>query len=282
MTEFFTNPIYLNALIGVLLVALPCAICGCFLHIQNNSLFGETIAHGCLPGVYFGFLFSESRHVLWLTLGAALTGIASSLIVTFVLQRTRLKRDAALAAVLGGMYGVGIALLSWIQSAELPNQNGLESVFLGNAAALTASDLKVIGTLGVLALGFIALRYRSLVASSFDRSHALISGHRPHVQQLLLYALVSICVSIGIQSVGALLVAALIIVPAAIARMFTHSLLTMMAMAAIFSSIAGWLGTSASAMLPNLPTGPCVVLALTGLFMVVALVKVLNSKMRLL
>jgi len=96
----------------------------------------------------------------------------------------------------------------------------------------------------------------------------------------LLYALVSICVSIGIQSVGALLVAALIIVPAAIARMFTHSLLNMIAMAAVFSGTAGWVGTSASAMLPNLPTGPCVVLALTGLFIVVALVKVLNSQMR--
>ena len=282
MNEFFTNPIYTNALIGVMLVALPCAICGCFLQVQNNSLFGETIAHGCLPGVYFGFLFSESRHLLWLTLGAAVTGIASSLIVTFLLQCTRLKRDAALAAVLGGMYGLGIALLSWIQSTELPRQNGLESVFLGNAAALTASDLKVTGTLGVMALVFIALRYRSLVASSFDRTHALISGQRPHVQQLLLYALVSVCVSIGIQSVGALLVAALIIVPAAIARMFTHSLLTMMAMAAVFTGTASWLGTSASAMLPNMPAGPCVVLSLTGLFIVGSLVKKLNSKMRLL
>lgn len=281
MGEFLANPIYTNALIGVLLVAIPCAACGCFLQVQNNSLFGETIAHGCLPGVYLGFLFSESRHVLWLTLGAAATGIASSLLVTFVLQRTRLQRDAALASVLGGMYGLGITLLSWIQSSALPNQNGLESVFLGNAAAMTTSDLKVIGVLGLLALGFIVLRYRSLVASSFDHSHALISGHRPYVQQQLLYVIVSVCVSIGIQSVGALLVAALIIIPAATARLLTHSLLAMMTMAAGISGTAAWLGTSASAMLPNLPTGPCVVLSLAGMFSVVSLMKVLNSKLAL-
>ena len=82
MTTLLADPIFVTALVGVLLVAIPCSACGCFLHIQNNSLFGETIAHGCLPGVYFAFLCQGSRHVLWLTMGAAASGVLSSLLVS--------------------------------------------------------------------------------------------------------------------------------------------------------------------------------------------------------
>ena len=265
MTTLLADPIFVTALVGVLLVAIPCSACGCFLHIQNNSLFGETIAHGCLPGVYFAFLCEGSRHVLWLTIGAAASGVLSSLLVSWFMTRTRMKRDAALASVLSGMYGVGIVALSWIQSQGLPNQNGLESLFFGNAASISTEDIQVIACMCATILGLLLVGGKRMITSSFDWNFSRTLGFKPQRQRMLLHALVAMSVAIGIQSVGALLVAALLIVPPAAARLVTHSLGRMTCISALVSVLAAFFGTLASASLPNMPTGPSVVLSLTAL-----------------
>lgn len=264
--SFLLNPVFLLVLLGVALVTTSASAIGCFLYVQRNALLGETLAHGCLPGIYCAFLIGGTRNLLWLTLGATLSGLVSSLLVDLIVSKTRVSRDAGMAVVLSSMFGLGVVLLSFIQQAGLPNQNGLEDLFFGNAAAMSQNDVITIATLSAFVWMTLFVFFRKIQLVLFDPDFAEIQGVSPTVFRALISTLAAVSVAIGIQTAGAILMAALLIAPAATARLWTDRLAPMVLLSIVFGLIGGGLGTLCSYAAPKMPTGPWVVVCMTGLF----------------
>ena len=190
MTLFF-DPVFLVVLFGVVMVTIASSAVGCLLYVQRNSLLGETMAHGCLPGIYAAFLLGGTRNLGWLAIGATVSGLISSLLVDAIVARTRIHHDAAMAIVLSWMFGTGVVLLSFIQQANLPNQNGLEDLFFGNAAAMNWGDVKIIVSVSALVGVLMAFNFRRLTVYLFDSEYAQMQGVQITWVRALLSSLVA-------------------------------------------------------------------------------------------
>lgn len=271
--EIFTNPVLLNVLIGVVLISISTAAVGCLLYVQKNALLGETLAHGCLPGIYCVFIFIATRNLLWLSIGAAVSGLISSFLVDFIVAKSRLSRDGAMAVVLSSMFGLGIVLLSFIQQNNYPNQNGLEDLFFGNAAAMSRRDIGIIGLISVGIWFLLITNYRKLLLTLFDSDFANFQGIRPRFYSAIISTLAAVSVAIGMQTTGAVLIAALIITPAASARIWCSRLIDMILLAIVFATIGGTAGTLCSYAAPQMPTGPWVVVCMAVIFFLSTLAK---------
>lgn len=264
----FADPVFLVVLIGVVMVTLAASVVGCLLYVQRNSLLGETMAHGCLPGIYVAFLLGGTRNLGWLALGATLSGLVSSLLVDAIVARTRIHHDAAMAIVLSWMFGTGVVLLSFIQQANLSNQNGLEDLFFGNAAAMSWDDVRIIAAVSAVVGVLVVVNFRRIKVYLFDAEYAQMQGVKITWVRALLSSLVAMSVAIGIQTAGAILMASLLVAPAATARQWTSRLLPMVFVALVVGVLGGTMGTVLSCASPNMPTGPWVVISMTLLFAV--------------
>lgn len=262
----FSDPVFLVVLFGVVMVTMAASAVGCLLYVQRNSLLGETMAHGCLPGVYAAFLLGGTRNLGWLALGATLSGLVSSLLVDVIVARTRIHHDAAMAIVLSWMFGTGVVLLSFIQQANLSNQNGLEDLFFGNAAAMSWDEVTIISSVSAVVGVLMAVNFRRLTVYLFDSEYAQMQGVQLTWVRALLSSLVAMSVAIGIQTAGAILMASLLVAPAATARQWTNRLLPMIFVALVIGVLGGTMGTLLSCASPKMPTGPWVVVSMTLLF----------------
>ena len=262
----FSDPVFLVVLIGVVMVTVASSAVGCLLYVQRNALLGETMAHGCLPGIYAAFLLGGTRNLGWLALGATLSGLVSSLLVDAIVARTRIHHDAAMAIVLSWMFGTGVVLLSFIQQANLSNQNGLEDLFFGNAAAMSWNDVMIITGVSAVVGVLVGVNFRRIKIYLFDAEYARMQGVKITWVRALLSSLVAMSVAIGIQTAGAILMASLLVAPAATARQWTSRLLPMVCVALAVGVLGGTIGTVLSCASPNMPTGPWVVISMTLLF----------------
>ena len=253
-----------------------CAIAGfvgSFTFLRKRSLSGDVVAHSVLPGICLAFILSGEKNNLVLMLGALITGLLSLGMMEWISRRNIARPDTALSLMLSGFFGLGIVLLTFIQHNGNAAQAGLDRFIFGKAAAISSADVSLIQftTLGILAV--IIVFKRGLYAISFDEEFARSSGF----PILVLRAVLSVCtvwvVTIGIQAVGAVLMAALLITPALAARFWTQSLNAMLALSAIFGALAGYAGSFVSFSAPQMPTGPWIVVTATciaGISMVLA------------
>ena len=262
----FSDPVFLVVLIGVVMVTIAASAVGCLLYVQRNTLLGETMAHGCLPGIYAAFLLGGTRNLGWLALGATLSGLVSSLLVDAIVARTRIHHDAAMAIVLSWMFGTGVVLLSFIQQANLSNQNGLEDLFFGNAAAMSWDDVMIISAVSAVVGVLMVVNFRRIKVYLFDAEYTQMQGVKITWVRALLSSLVAVSVAIGIQTAGAILMASLLVAPAATARQWTSRLLPMVCVALAVGVLGGTMGTVLSCASPNMPTGPWVVISMALLF----------------
>ena len=263
--ELFTHPVARVVVLGVVLIAAASALIGCFLFLRKTSLVGDAIAHASLPGVCAAFVVFESRHPAILLLGAMVSGWLSMQLINTILRRTKLKADVAIGIALSWLFGIGIVMLTAIQQSALPNQNGLDHFLFGNAAGMQWREVLTFGAFAVVLITFVFLLYRPWKLMLFDRAHAEAIGLPVRWLEAALSLLTVLAVAIGIQTVGVVLMAALLITPAAAARFWTHRLPIMLVLAVVFSVVSGLVGTGFSYAVPRMPTGPWMVLMMSVL-----------------
>jgi len=257
------------AILGVVAGAL-----GCFAVLKRQSLLGDALAHAALPGVCLAFLFGNAvgidpRHPLLLLAGALFTAWLGTLVILGVTRTTRLKQDAALGIVLSVFFGVGIALLTAFQHANLgAAQAGLDKYLFGQAASLLPGDVWLMAGLGALVLAAVVVFFRPFQLLVFDPAYAGSLGVRVRLMDVLLTSLIVVAVVVGLQTVGVVLMAAMVVTPAAAARQWTRRLSTMVVAAGLFGGAAGALGAWTSSLAARLPTGPIIVLWATALLVV--------------
>lgn len=251
--------------IGSAVLGLISGALGAYAVLRRQSLLGDAVAHAALPGIALAFLLTGSKAPLALLAGAAVAGWLATLKLLAIVNQTRLKADSALGLILSVFFGAGLLLLTWIQKRPDATQAGLDKFLFGQAAALLARDVTAMVLLGGAALAVVALLWKEFKLLSFDPDFGAILGYPMRRLDVLLTTLLVIAIAMGLQTVGVVLMSAMIVAPAAAARQWTDRLGRMILLAGLFGATAGAAGAALSSLTARLPTGPVIVLCATGL-----------------
>ncbi|MCA9840194.1 MAG: metal ABC transporter permease [Trueperaceae bacterium] len=257
-----------NVTLGAMLLGISSGVLGSFAVLRKQSLLGDMLSHAALPGICLGFIIVGSRQLLPLLLGALVSGTAAALFMLLLINRSRLKTDAALGSALSFFFAIGIVLLTYIQAKPDANQAGLTAFLFGQAASIVPSDLWILGSITVLALGIVLLFWKEFKVVTFDLQFANTLGFPTGVLEILLTSMVALAVVMGLQFVGVILMAAMIIAPAVAARQWTERLELMVFLAALFGALSGIVGALISALARGLATGPVIVLCASAIVLV--------------
>ena len=257
--------------IGAALLGFAAGASGTFLFLRKRSLVSDAVAHATLPGVCFAFiamvaLGGDGRSLIGLLAGSALSAWVGLLAIEWITRRTRLSEDAAIGAVLGVFFGLGVVLLTVIQTMSAGRQAGLESFLLGSTAGMLFQDAIIIAVGGGLAVFVTWLMRRPMTLVAFDSDYAAALGYDVRRIDLLIMGLVMAVTVIGLKIVGLILIVALLIIPAVTARFWTNRSDAVIWIAGTIGGAAGYVGAVISASAPSLPTGPIIVLVGAGVF----------------
>lgn len=259
----FTDPNVRYVVIGSVILGASSALVGSFAFLRKRALVGDAIAHSVLPGVAAAFMISGVKDPLILIVGALISGWLSIVMIDGIVRTTKLKSDAAIGIVLSVFFGVGILLLTHIQQSGNGAQSGLDSFLFGKAASLTPDDIWVFSSIGFILVVVILLFFKAFKIVSFNPDYAQTIGLPVKFIEFLLSTITVLAVAIGIQAVGVVLMAALLITPASGARFWTNKLGKMLFIATTFGVISAFVGSYVSYIAPNMPTGPWVVMILS-------------------
>lgn len=254
--------------IGSILLGIGSAAIGCFALLRKRALVGDAVAHAALPGVAIAFMLTGTKNTFALLIGAAIAGWISMIVMDYIVSKSRIREDTAIGIVLSVFFGLGILLMTHIQSGGSANQSGLDKFLFGQAASLLPEDVAVFGSVSVLLIVVIILFFKEFKLLSFDPDFAKALGFPVRLLEMALTTMIVFAVVVGIQAVGVVLMAAMLITPAAAARYWTERLPVMILLAALFGAISGYAGAFVSYIAPNMPTGPWIVTAITMIFCV--------------
>lgn len=255
-------------LMGSLLLGLGSGVIGSFTFLRKQSLLGDALAHAALPGICIAFMLSGIKSVGLFMIGAVISGALATFGIHAITRYSRIKQDAALGIVLSVFFGVGVVMMTKIQHSGNGNQSGLDKYMFGQAASMVMTDVYLMGIVSLILVIACTLLFKEFKLISFDPGFAKGMGMKVTFLEQLLLLMTVVAVVVGIQAVGVVLVAALLITPAVAARYWTDSLGTMVIFAGIFGALSGVTGTLISGTVSNLPTGPVTVLAATSLFVI--------------
>jgi len=253
---------------GGTFVGLLSGILGVFALLRKQSLLGDTISHAALPGIALVFLILQVKHPLALILGAMAAGWVGTLVISAVVKQSRIKLDTIMAVVLAVFFGLGLALLSIIQKLPTANQAGLTKFLYGNASTMMRQDVYVMAVFSIIALVIVMLFWKEFKLSTFDPDFARSQGFPVAILDMVLLSVIVIAITIGLQSVGVVLMSAMLVAPAAAARQWTNRFGVMTALSALFGMIASISGALLSSMITKLPTGPATVCIITLIVLV--------------
>lgn len=257
--------------LGASLLGMAAGVGGTFLFLRKRALVSDAVSHATLPGIGLAFMVmvafgGEGRNLIGLLAGAALSAALGLWFVHWLTTRTRLSEDAAIGAVLSVFFGFGIVLLTVVQSMSAGRQAGLESFLLGSTAGMLRSDAITIAVSAALTLALVMLLRRPLTLASFDPEFAAATGQNVPRTDLAMMGLVLAVTVVGMKIVGLILIVALLIIPPVTARFWTERTDRVVLIAGVVGGCAAYIGACLSAVVPDMPTGPIIVLVGFGLF----------------
>ncbi|WP_086348394.1 metal ABC transporter permease [Candidatus Enterococcus clewellii] len=239
-----------NALFTSVIVGIVAGVIGSFIILRGMSLMGDAISHAVLPGVAMSYMMGTSY-----IFGATLFGLVSAGLIGFVTKNSKLKNDTAIGIVFSSFFALGIILISFARSST-----DLYHILFGNVLAVRDSDMLLTAIVGVIVLTVVFLFYKELKLTSFDPVSARSYGMNvTGINYMLMFLLTLVAVT-SLQTVGTILVIAMLITPAATAYQLTNSLPKMIGLASGFGLLSAVVGLFFSYSY-NLPSGATIVLA---------------------
>ncbi|EKH2206090.1 metal ABC transporter permease [Staphylococcus pseudintermedius] len=255
-----------RAMLTAILVGVVCGVVGCLIILRGLSLMGDAMSHAVLPGVALSFLMNIPMFI-----GAMVTGMLSSIMIGYISEASKTKKDAAIGITFTTFLALGIVLISVIHSAT-----DLYHILFGNILAITQYAFHTTLAVSIVVLALILILYRPLKMSTFDPIFSRMSGLNTTMIHYFVMLLLALVIVASAQTVGVILVVALLITPASTAFLFTKKLSTMMIVSSIFSVISSTLGIYMSFKL-NLPSGAVIVLISAVLYgLTFGIIKLIN------
>lgn len=265
MFELFSDYTFRTVAMGAAMLGIVSGALGTFAVLRKQSLLGDAISHAALPGIALAFLLTGSKTPIVLMTGALAAGWISTLLVLAMTATTRISYDSALGTVLSVFFGAGLVLLTMIQKMPDANQAGLSTFLFGQAAALVKEEVWTMCILGSGALIPTIIFWKEFKILSFDPEFGRSLGLPIRLLDILLTSLLVVAIVIGLQTVGVVLMSAMIIAPAVAARQWTNRLGIMVLLGATFGALSGISGAFLSSSISHLPTGPTIVLCISGI-----------------
>ena len=254
--------------LGSALLGLISGVLGSFAVLRKQSLLGDGISHSALPGVVMAFMLLGSKNTEVLLIGALVSGLLATLFILGIVRHTRIKFDSALALVMSVFFGLGLVLLTYVQKIPNSNQAGLKRFIFGQASTLLQRDIVLTAVCGGVLLTVVALFWKEFKLFTFDSDYAQSLGFSSKKLNLLLSAMIVLAIIIGLQTVGVILMSAMLITPAVAARQWTNRLWVMVLLSSVFGGVSGVAGTAASSLVAKLPTGPAIVVCVSAIVMI--------------
>lgn len=256
LSEPFAYEYMIKAMVLSSLVGGVCAFLSCFLMLKGWSLVGDALSHAVVPGVAIAYILG-----LPYALGAFLSGILAAFAILSVKSLTKLKEDAVIGFIFTLFFAFGLFLIS-----INPTAVNVQEIIFGNVLGIADSDVVQVATVMTLTLGLLVVFYKNLLLVFFDDIHAKSVGLSPKVYQGLFFALLSACVVAALQTVGAILVIAMVITPGATAYQLSDKFTQIVKIAVAIGVLSGGVGVYASYFLDT-ATGGVIVSLQTVLFM---------------
>lgn len=245
-----------RALAAAVCASVLCAVVGCFVVLRGMAFIGDAVAHAVFPGVAVAFALHAS-----VLLGGAVAGALVAILIAVLSQRRTIKEDAIIGIVFAAAFALGLVIISRVEGYTA----SLSAFLFGSLTGVSPRDLAVSGITGVLIIAVMVALRPWLTAVALDRETARAMHLPVAVLDLALYLCVTAAVVVSVQTIGNILVIALLVTPASAARLFTDNLETMMVLAALIGiagSVLGvWLAWSFDS-----PTGATIVLCVTAIF----------------
>ena len=255
-----------NVALGAAILGVVSGVLGSFAVLRRQGLMGDALSHAALPGIALAYMITGAKTPIVLMIGAGLAGWIGMLLILRIVRHTRIDSGSALGIVLTVFFGIGIVLLTVIQKSNDGNQAGLDKFLFGQVAALVAEQVATMAILGGVALLLVLLLFKEFKLLTFDADFAR-SLHLPtHALDLLLTSLLVVAIVIGLNTVGVVLMSAMLVAPAAAARQWTNRLSVMLVLAAAFGAMGGVAGALFSWMDKGIAAGPAIILSVTAIF----------------
>lgn len=252
---FFQKGLVVASLSGAIL-----GLIGVYIVLRGMSYIGHGLAHSIFGGFAAMQLFAAQFYAI----GAGLWGIASALAITAVTKRSRVGADAAIGVITIASFALGVALFAKFGTSGPSFENALFGSILG----ITTGQIVGLVAVTILSTGFIVLRYRALLFSTFDPDVAQVSGVNVGRIEAALMVVLSLAILATLTVIGVTLVAAMLVIPAVIARMLTDSFGRMLAYSTLIGTLCGFVGMYTS-YYADVPSGTMIVLVGSALFIVV-------------
>ncbi|HGD2533871.1 TPA: metal ABC transporter permease subunit [Streptococcus agalactiae] len=259
-TKFFegllTYHFLQNAFITAIVIGIVAGAVGCFIILRSMSLMGDAISHAVLPGVTISFILGINFFI-----GAIVFGLLSSIIITYIKENSVIKGDTAIGITFSSFLALGIILIGLANSTT-----DLFHILFGNILAVQDSDKYMTIIVGLIVLTLITIFFKELLLTSFDPVLAKSMGMRVSFYHYLLMILLTLVAVTAMQSVGTILIVALLITPAATAYLYVKSLRTMLFLSSALGAVASVLGLYIGYTF-NIAAGSSIVLTSTFMFL---------------
>lgn len=248
---YMRNAMWVSALVGGV-----CAFLSCYLMLKGWSLIGDALSHAIVPGVAGAYMLG-----LPFSIGAFFSGGLAAGAMLFLNQRTKLKEDAIIGLIFSSFFGLGLFMVSLS-----PTSVNIQTIVLGNILAITPADTIQLALIGVVSLGVLLVKWKDLMVTFFDESHARSIGLNPTALKLMFFTLLSASTVAALQTVGAFLVICMVVTPGATAYLLTDRFPRLLPIAVAIGTLTSFAGAYASYHLDG-ATGGIIVVLQTAIFL---------------
>ena len=256
LLEPFTYGYMLDAMWVSALVGGVCAFLSCYLMLKGWSLIGDALSHSIVPGVAGAYILG-----LPFSFAAFFSGGLAAAVMLFLNQRTKLKEDAIIGLIFSGFFGLGLFMVS-----ISPTAVNIQTIVLGNILAITPDDKQQLGIIGIVSLAFLLVKWKDLMVTFFDETHARSIGLNPTALKIMFFTLLSASTVAALQTVGAFLVICMVVTPGATAYLLTDRFPRLLVIAVMIGAATSFVGAYASYFLDG-ATGGIIVVLQTAIFL---------------
>ncbi|MCC6674159.1 MAG: metal ABC transporter permease [Thermomicrobiales bacterium] len=257
LTQPWEHPFMQNAFLAAMLVGLICGVIGVFVVLKGLAFMGDALSHAIFPGIVIAYLWGANYLI-----GALVAAIIVSFLIGLASSHTRIKNDTAIGVFFAGAFALGIALIS----TQRTYTRDLTSFLIGSILGVSRNDLYLTAAVGGIVLLVVALTRRELTSIAFDPVFSRADGIDVRFYEQLFFVMLSLAIVVSLQTVGNILVLALLVTPAATARLLTDRLVPMIGISAVLGTASGLIGLYFSYHWA-LASGASVVLVATAFFL---------------
>jgi manganese/iron transport system permease protein len=256
VVEPFAYAFMQRALVEVILMGAVTGAIGTYVVLRGLSFLGDALSHAIFPGVVIAFLLGRS-----VFLGALAFGVLTSASIVVLATTRRVKEDSAIGVLFAGFFALGVVLISTTRNYT----RDLAAFLFGNVLGVTTYDIGLSAVFGAVVLLLLVLFHKELLLVAFDREAAQAMGVPVFWVNLLLLVMISLTIVVSLSAVGNILVVAMLVTPAAAARLLTDRLPVMLGLSAAIGAMSGVAGLVISYH-ANVAAGGTIVLVATGVF----------------